>query len=180
MREEEVPENSTMIFCEKGKSREMMIVINKGKVKAEDCKLFTKTLFSRIEAEKVLILDEIQLTKYYHSSQNEKPTPPFLRKLETEETRKEEEKKKEKEQILFLESPNVMDGLSASLISELEMKSKRGTVFVSLREMVMDDNTLVSFEKVLKENVKEFEGWKELRKEYSKTIQTKPKRSLFI
>ena len=175
---EEIPENTSIILCDKDASNDLLVVINKGKVKPEECKAWTRTILSRINSQEVLVFEEVRISKYYHSLMKEKPYPPFLRKIQTDRAREESKK----DDILFYEAPNVIDTLSAAIISYCQIHCKRAIVYVSLAENVIDDNVLLAYESVLKEigHLSSESSLKTLRKAYSQTLKVAPKRSLFI
>ena len=141
-----VPENISMIYCEKGEESNFICIVNKIRMDPDHYNLWANGLLKMIECNDVLVFDQIEIHKYYHASLKAMPIPPHLRKIETDER-----KKQKKDNVPFLESPNVSIGLSASILSFYQKRNSSAAIFCSIVESVLDVHSLIAFEDSVKQ-----------------------------
>ncbi|KAL9655884.1 hypothetical protein ABK040_014538 [Willaertia magna] len=114
--------------------------------------LYTKCLLENINAKRFIILDSILVSEYqYGNNKNYHISPPLVKMLRTNKD-KQIFKEESESQLLpeYLESPNLMSGLAANLLTNLEQEGKCGLLFCSLEENhALEPITMKAFEKVV-------------------------------
>eukprot|EP00026_Physarum_polycephalum_P015007 Phypoly_transcript_15584.p1 GENE.Phypoly_transcript_15584~~Phypoly_transcript_15584.p1 ORF type:complete len:250 (+),score=21.16 Phypoly_transcript_15584:144-893(+) len=103
--------------------------------------IWVKTLFSAIIPQQVFVFDAL-LSSFYRAPN--RPSPPLLRKLQTSSF-------KHSYDVPFLESPNMVEKISAAVLSYCEVRQIPAVAFVSLQDtLFVTSTTIGAFEKILR------------------------------
>jgi len=121
---------------------ETLVVACQYDVEPDIAFIWVKTLFAAIIPQQVYVFDAI-LSSFYRVPNP--ASPPLLRKLQTSSF-------KHPNDVPFLESPNMVEKISAAILSYCEVRQVPAIAFVSLQDtLFVTSTTLGAFEKVLRE-----------------------------
>eukprot|EP01114_Cavostelium_apophysatum_P009325 TRINITY_DN2242_c0_g1_i2.p1 TRINITY_DN2242_c0_g1~~TRINITY_DN2242_c0_g1_i2.p1 ORF type:complete len:264 (+),score=39.62 TRINITY_DN2242_c0_g1_i2:37-792(+) len=116
-------------------------------VESERSNEWVRCVFQQFQPKSALILDKLLLCNYFGGSNPSfSPTTALVRKIETTAR-----KNRKGESICpFLEAPNVIDRISAALLTRCELKNIAATLYVVVEDnRLKEDELVMSFQPIL-------------------------------
>lgn len=91
----------------------------------------TQALFDCVKPKQVLILDTIHAASFLSTSRST-THPPLLRRIQTSHVPLSDDQQHHEQQVNMLESPNLVQGLAAAILTQCEVEQLPAQLFVSL------------------------------------------------
>eukprot|EP00029_Vermamoeba_vermiformis_P006442 TRINITY_DN2529_c0_g1_i1.p1 TRINITY_DN2529_c0_g1~~TRINITY_DN2529_c0_g1_i1.p1 ORF type:complete len:271 (-),score=51.32 TRINITY_DN2529_c0_g1_i1:29-841(-) len=116
---------------------------------AERGRAWTSALFEHVTATNVYVFDTM-LDSRYRDKSGRRPLPPYVRKLETDARRALNADKMITDDCPYYETPNMVEELSAAIITYCQLRSIPAALYLSLEEgSSLRAETLKAFEHIV-------------------------------